>query len=90
MGQSQPKVSHAQGFDAEYDSVRSTVLQWSVELRTALVHELLNTIARSEDAPARRVRTLDRALGLLRTDADAPADEDVQSWLDEHRTDKYG
>ncbi|HEX8217761.1 MAG TPA: hypothetical protein VF914_00965 [Chloroflexia bacterium] len=90
MGQSQPKTSHAQGFDAEYASVRSTVLQWSVELRTALVHELLDTIGRSEDASAQRVRTLDTALGLLRTDADAPSDEEVQSWLDEYKTEKYG
>jgi hypothetical protein len=90
VGQSPLKTSHTPGFDAEYDSVRTTVLQWSVELRTALVHELLDTIAHSEDASAQRVRTLGTALGLLRTNADAPSDEEVQSWLDEYRTEKYG
>ena len=90
MGQSQPKSSHARGFDAEYDSVRATVLQWSVELRTSLVQELLDTIADDKNVSVQRARTLDAALGLLGTDRPALSDEEVQSWLDEYRTDKYG
>ena len=76
--------------DAEYDSVRATVLQWSVERRTALVHDLIDTIAHPEGAPAQRVRTLDTALGLLSTDGSVPSDEQVQTWLDEYKTEKYG
>ncbi|HEX8596999.1 MAG TPA: hypothetical protein VF952_00600 [Chloroflexia bacterium] len=76
--------------DAEYDSVRATILQWLVERRTALVHDLIDTIAQPEGAPAQRVRTLDTALGLLSTGGSVPSDEEVQTWLDEYKTEKYG
>ena len=89
MGQAEPQTGLTQGFDAEYDAVRATVLKWSAERRFALMHELGHMIAGSENAPVQRVRTLDKALGLLRTDRPAPSDEEVQSWLDEHKAEKY-
>ncbi|MDQ5826930.1 MAG: hypothetical protein M3441_22385 [Chloroflexota bacterium] len=76
--------------DAEYDSIRATILRWSIERRTALVHDLIDTIAQSEGAPAQRVRTLSTALGLLSTDGSAPTDAEVQTWLDDYKTEKYG
>jgi PHD/YefM family antitoxin component YafN of YafNO toxin-antitoxin module len=37
-----------------------------------------------------RRNTLDKAWGLLATDRSAPSDAEIEQWLDEHRTEKYG
>lgn len=89
MGQVDLRTGGTEGFDAEYESIRATVLRWPIEQRTALAHELMDTLAHFESGGVQRVRTLDAALGLLRTDLPAPSDEEVQSWLDEYRTEKY-
>ncbi len=34
--------------------------------------------------------TVDDALGLARTNGPAPSDEDIESWLDQRRMEKYG
>ncbi len=90
MGQTDLDTGGTQQFHTEYASVRAKVLQWSVEQRTALVHELIDTIARPQSTGVQRVGTLHTALGLLRTSNPAPSDEQVQNWLDEYRTEKYG
>ncbi len=82
--------AEAHHFDAEYDSVRATILQWPVERRAALVHDLMDTIAQAESVSAQRAKTLDIALGLLSTDGPAPSDEEVEAWLDDYKTEKYG
>jgi hypothetical protein len=39
------------------------------------------------DAPR---QTLNAAVGLLRDAGPAPSDEEVKTWMDEHRISKYG
>lgn len=38
----------------------------------------------------RRKHTLEKALGLLATDHPAPSDAEVEQWLEQQRTEKYG
>lgn len=83
------RVSKRQPFDGEYAAVAETALKWPVERRTALAHYLIDMIAVTESAPTARTKTLDLALGLLRTDRPAPSDEEVQNWLTYNKT-KYG
>jgi hypothetical protein len=47
-------------------------------------------IAGSENAHAKRVKTLDAAFGILSTNQPPPSDREVQTWLDEYKTEKYG
>lgn len=73
-----------------YDSVLQTVRQWPPDRRFALVRDVIDTLE-TEVSPSRpRRKTLKKALGLLATSRPAPSDAQVQQWLDEHRTEKYG
>ena len=73
----------------EYEHVLKAVSGWPAEQRLALAHELLSAL-RGPNGRRPPRRTLDRALGLARTDTEAPSDEQVRAWIDEHRRDKYG
>jgi PHD/YefM family antitoxin component YafN of YafNO toxin-antitoxin module len=50
--------------------------------------------ARQEAAMSRQFHakrnTLQKALGLLATSYSPPSDAEIEQWLDEHRTEKYG
>lgn len=69
-----------------YDTVLQIVHRWPPNQRFALIRDLLNTL---EPEPV-RTPTLQRALGLLATEQTAPNDKEVETWLDEHRMEKYG
>jgi len=49
--------------------------------------------SKNKSAPKHTIlpkKTLPSALGLLSTNQPAPADEEIQRWLDERRMKKYG
>jgi hypothetical protein len=72
-----------------YQQVLQTIHGWPLERRFALVQDVIDTLV-TEAVPARSKRkTLDMALGLLKTDHPAPSDEEVQRWLQERRMEKY-
>ena len=75
---------------ANYENVRKIVLGWSPTMRSALAHDILDTLAQQAETPRPRRKTLHIALGLLDTGQPPPTDEQVEEWLDEYRTDKYG
>lgn len=75
--------------DESYTSVLHTVRTWPARQRYLLVQELLKTLE-PEAKPAPAEDTLSLARGLLATDKPAPTDEEVASWLEEHRLEKYG
>lgn len=81
-------MNHAENIG--YESVLQIVSQWPTAQQIALVEDVLKTLSSRVEPPKRRRRTLDQALGLLATDSPAPTDEEVEQWLDEHRTEKYG
>lgn len=72
---------------ADYETVLQLVTRLSVRERFALVHDVLKTL---EPMSTRKQPTLSRALGLLASTEDAPSDEVIEQWLDEHRMEKYG
>jgi len=72
----------------EYQKVLKIVSEWPPEERIALASEVLATVAPPPSRPPRR--TLDRALGLARTNGPVPSDADVRQMIDEHRREKYG
>jgi hypothetical protein len=73
-----------------HDAVLQTISHWTPTQRFALVQEVLKTLeppALSPTFPKRH--TLDKALGLLKTDRLSPTDEEVGRILHESRLEKY-
>jgi hypothetical protein len=54
-----------------------------------LVRESAEAVAMKIVAPKAK-RTLERALGIAKTDSPAPDDAQVKRWLEERRMEKYG
>ena|ERR1041385_5765885 len=80
---------------SNYERIRDIVLNWPLAMRYSLIRDILDMLAKQEaqyrPSPSASARnTLDRALGLARTDQPPPSDEEVRRWLDERRTAKYG
>ena len=78
------------GSMTEYENILKIVREWPTARRFTLVQDLLKTLAPSQESPIPKRETLRRALGLLSSDQPAPSDEDIRSWLNEHRMEKYG
>jgi hypothetical protein len=73
-----------------YEAVLNTVRRWPPDRRLALVRDVLGTLAPEVEPSRSRINTLEKALGLLTTDAPAPSDAEIQRWLNERRMQKYG
>lgn len=74
----------------DYETVLRIVRQWPPEQRFGLVHDVLKTLAPIGHPPVGSTPTLARARGLLATVQPTPTDSDVERWLDERRTERYG
>ena len=72
----------------DYQRVLQQISEWPPEQRASLATEVLATL--KPERRDRRPPTLSRALGLARTNAPVPSDEDVKRWTDEHRDEKFG
>ncbi len=72
-----------------YETVMSTVRQWSPDKRFALVRDVINTLAMEIKPRQSKRNTLGKALGLLATSQRAPSDTDIRQWLGERRMEKY-
>jgi hypothetical protein len=74
-----------------HDAVLQTISHWTPTQRFALVQEVLKTLEPPALSPTFSERhTLDKALGLLKTERPAPTDEEVGRILHESRLEKYG
>ena len=74
----------------DYEQILEIVRRWPPDQRLLLLRDISQTLS-STRKPLRPPRnTLSKALGLLSTKADAPSDEEVKRWGDEHRMEKYG
>lgn len=71
------------------DTILQIVRQWPADQRFTLIHEVLQTLAPTPEAPRQRKKTLADALGMLKTDGPPPTDEEVQQIIDEARWEKY-
>ena len=75
---------------SDYETVLRTVRQWPPEQRFGLVQEVLKTLAPPGAPGSGRAPTLARARGLLAAAQPPPSDAEVERWLDERRTERYG
>lgn len=75
----------------EYKNVVSIVSGWSPSMRAALMHAIVDTLVHKPEGEPSNRSTMERAIGLAKIPGrDAPSDEEVEQWLDEHRMEKYG
>ncbi len=74
---------------ADYDTVLRLVHEWSPELRSILVRDVLKTLSSTGPGAHQRTSTLQQAWGLLATDHSPPTDTEVAQWLDERRITRY-
>ncbi len=85
--QANPETSSTE--PTSYEDIRKIVLGWSPTMRSALAHDILDTLAQQAETPRPRRKTLHLALGLLDKGQPAPTDEEVEKMLDEYRMSKY-
>jgi hypothetical protein len=72
----------------DYQRVLEIVSSWPYDDRARLIDDLTQGLVDQLPPPPRD--TLSRAIGLLKTDAPPPSDEEVKQWIHEHRMNKYG
>ena len=78
----------------DYESTLHKVRQWPVSVRANFVQDVMATISSelsplSQDTPSQRENTLQKALGLLKTDV-YYTDEMVERVIREAKAEKYG
>ena len=69
-----------------WDRVRT----WDPEMRIDLARRILETVGPSQIQPPPQTMSLDEVIGLAKTDAPPPTDEDCKKILEEERLKKYG
>jgi hypothetical protein len=74
----------------EFSDVLERVRTWPPGSRIALARQVLETLERPEISEPPRTLSLDDVIGLLRTDAQPPDDQQCQQIIEEERTRKYG
>ncbi|MCI0396998.1 MAG: hypothetical protein L0332_10235 [Chloroflexi bacterium] len=74
----------------DYQEVLETIRTWPTVTRLNLVQDVLKTVESDVNVPRTTTGTLEKALGLLATDAPPPTDEEVERLLEEERIRKYG
>jgi hypothetical protein len=72
---------------ADYNAILTLVRSWPAAQRLTLVQDVLGTLAPPQREPQ---QTLAQARGLLATTAPAPSDQQIETWLDERRAERYG
>lgn len=80
------------------EGILGAIRDWPAEKRLDLIRDIPRTIKPREllyeasevGAQPRRKHTLEKALGLLATDHRAPSDAEVEEWLEQRRSEKYG
>ena len=74
----------------EMFEVWNRVRTWDPEMRIDLARRLLETVVPSRIQPAPQTMSLDEVVGIAKTDAPPPTDEDCKKILEEERMKKYG
>ncbi len=69
-----------------WDRVRT----WAPEMRIDLARRILETVVPSRIQPPPQTMSLDEVVGIAKTDAAPPTDEDCKKILEEERLKKYG
>jgi hypothetical protein len=75
----------------ELADVMGRVKTWPPNLRIALAHRILDSLAPTPPAPrGLPARSVQELIGIGAGDSPPPDDEAVRRWIDERRMEKYG
>jgi hypothetical protein len=74
----------------EMFEVWNRVRTWDPEMRIDLARRILETLASSQILPPPQTMSLDKVIGIAKTDALPPTDEECKKILEEERMKKYG
>jgi len=72
----------------DYKTVLKIVHNWPQANRLMLVQDILKGFEVDLQSP--QSSTLSLALGLLQTTQPSPTDDDIKTWINDHRMEKYG
>jgi len=75
----------------EYNQIIDAVRSWPAARRISLMRDILNMLSGVDmnGELSQKRNTLPAALGLIST-ASPPSDDQIKSWLNEQRLEKYG
>ncbi len=74
----------------EIFEVWNRVRTWDPEMRIDLARRILETVVPSRIHPPPQTMSLDEVIGIAKTVAPPPTDEDCKKILEEERMKKYG
>lgn len=74
----------------EMFEVLQRVKTWKPEMRIDLARRILETVVPEQIPPPPRTMSLDEVIGIAKTDAPPPTDEECKKILEEERIKKYG
>ena len=74
----------------EIFEVWNRVRTWDPEMCIDLARRILETVVPSRIHPPPQTMALDEVIGIAKTDAPPPTDEDCKKILEEERMKKYG
>ena len=75
---------------ANYHDLLALVKEWRREDRLTFVRDVMKTLVPAQEDVQRRRAPLSEALGIAATDRPPPSDDEVDQWLVDRRTEKYG
>ena len=73
----------------EMFEVLERVRTWDAKMRIDLARQILETVVPPQILPPQTM-PLDEVIGILKTDAPAPTDEECKKIIEEERMKKYG
>ncbi len=74
----------------EMFEVWNRVKAWEPEMRIDLARRILETVVPSKNPPPPQAMSLGEVIGVAKTDAPPPTDEECKKILEEERIKKYG
>lgn len=74
----------------QLSEIMDRIKSWPRTMKLALAKQVLNALEVSEPRAAPRGRPVEELIGIGAGDAPPPDDQEVPTWIDEHRAGKYG
>ncbi len=74
----------------ELADILNRVKDWPLDMRITLARRVLESADTPPIAEPPRTLSLDQVIGILKTDAPAPTDEECERFIEEERMRKYG
>lgn len=76
--------------EQDHEAIQQAVASWPIDEQLALARQILARASVSLRAQTSQRSTWEALYGIASTSQEAPSDEQVAEWLDEHRMKKYG